>query len=137
MSFSFWVFLYVYRICAGCHTEIGHGRFLNCLNAYWHPECFRCHACQLPISDYEVQNDSTIASVAFTPEILVLAFILLLVVYREDVELICFFLCSLKFSMSGNFPYHKACYKEHYHPKCDVCNHYVSLSQFSDNILPI
>ncbi|MBA0823325.1 hypothetical protein Goarm_020064, partial [Gossypium armourianum] len=42
-----------YRICAGCNTEIGHGRFLNCLNAFWHPECFRCHACNLPISDYE------------------------------------------------------------------------------------
>ncbi|MBA0818171.1 hypothetical protein Gohar_019701, partial [Gossypium harknessii] len=41
-----------YRICAGCNTEIGHGRFLNCLNAFWHPECFRCHACNLPISDY-------------------------------------------------------------------------------------
>ncbi|GKV29845.1 hypothetical protein SLEP1_g38735 [Rubroshorea leprosula] len=42
-----------FRICAGCNTEIGHGRFLNCLNAYWHPECFRCHSCNLPISDYE------------------------------------------------------------------------------------
>ncbi|XP_038715668.1 protein DA1 isoform X2 [Tripterygium wilfordii] len=71
-----------FRICAGCNTEIGHGRFLNCLNAFWHPECFRCHACNLPISDYE-------------------------------------------FSMSGNFPYHKNCYKEHYHPKCDVCNHFI------------
>ncbi|XP_044511788.1 protein DA1-like isoform X2 [Mangifera indica] len=42
-----------HRICAGCNAEIGQGRFLNCLNAYWHPECFRCHACQLPISDVE------------------------------------------------------------------------------------
>ncbi|KAK8988938.1 hypothetical protein V6N11_030310 [Hibiscus sabdariffa] len=42
-----------YRICAGCNTEIGYGRFLNCLSAFWHPECFRCHACNLPISDYE------------------------------------------------------------------------------------
>ncbi|GAV71599.1 LIM domain-containing protein/DUF3633 domain-containing protein [Cephalotus follicularis] len=71
-----------YRICAGCNTEIGHGRFLNCLNAFWHPECFRCHACSLPISDYE-------------------------------------------FSMTGNYPYHKFCYKERYHPKCDVCNHFI------------
>ncbi|XP_031376924.1 protein DA1 isoform X2 [Punica granatum] len=71
-----------YRICAGCNTEIGHGRFLSCMNAVWHPECFRCHACNMPISDYE-------------------------------------------FSMSGNYPYHKTCYKEHYHPKCDVCKHFI------------
>ncbi|CAI0435357.1 unnamed protein product [Linum tenue] len=42
-----------FRICAGCNNEIGAGRFLHCLNAYWHPECFRCHACNLPIADYE------------------------------------------------------------------------------------
>ncbi|KAI5656006.1 hypothetical protein M9H77_24799 [Catharanthus roseus] len=71
-----------FRICAGCNTEIGHGRFLSCMGAVWHPECFRCHACNQPISDYE-------------------------------------------FSMSGNYPYHKACYKEHYHPKCDVCKHFI------------
>ncbi|KAL2318665.1 hypothetical protein Fmac_032541 [Flemingia macrophylla] len=70
------------RICAGCYTEIGYGRYLNCLNAFWHPECFRCRACNLPISDYE-------------------------------------------FSTSGNYPYHKACYKESYHPKCDVCKHFI------------
>ncbi|KAJ1419737.1 Zinc finger, LIM-type [Sesbania bispinosa] len=71
-----------YRICAGCNTEIGYGRYLNCLNALWHPECFRCRACNLPISDYE-------------------------------------------FSTSGNYPYHKSCYKESYHPKCDVCKHFI------------
>ncbi|CAI8606402.1 unnamed protein product [Vicia faba] len=71
-----------YRICAGCNTEIGYGRYLNCLGAFWHPECFRCRACNLPISDYE-------------------------------------------FSTSGNYPYHKACYKESYHPKCDVCKHFI------------
>ncbi|KAE8679884.1 Protein DA1-related 1 [Hibiscus syriacus] len=70
------------KICAGCNTEIGHGRFLNCLNAFWHPECFRCHACNLQISDYE-------------------------------------------FSMSGNYRFHKSCYKERYHPKCDVCSHFI------------
>ncbi|WMV27552.1 hypothetical protein MTR67_020937 [Solanum verrucosum] len=69
-------------VCAGCSTEIGHGRFLSCMGAVWHPECFRCHACNQPISDYE-------------------------------------------FSMSGNYPYHKTCYKEHYHPKCDVCKHFI------------
>ncbi|KAK2398450.1 protein DA1-related [Trifolium repens] len=71
-----------YRICAGCNAEIGYGRYLNCLGAFWHPECFRCRACNLPISDYE-------------------------------------------FSTSGNYPYHKACYKESYHPKCDVCKHFI------------
>ncbi|PWA80487.1 DA1 [Artemisia annua] len=70
------------RICAGCNYEIGHGRFLSCMGAVWHPECFRCHACNQPIADYE-------------------------------------------FSMSGNYPYHKTCYKEHYHPKCDVCQHFI------------
>ncbi|CAL9166322.1 unnamed protein product [Musa hybrid cultivar] len=71
-----------FRICAGCNTEIGHGRFLSCMDAYWHPECFRCHACSQPISDYE-------------------------------------------FSMSGKYPYHKSCYKELYHPKCDVCKQFI------------
>ncbi|KAJ6848205.1 protein DA1-related 1-like [Iris pallida] len=42
-----------FRICAGCNTEIGHGRFLSCMGAVWHPECFRCHACNQPISEYE------------------------------------------------------------------------------------
>ncbi|KAG9145574.1 hypothetical protein Leryth_025881 [Lithospermum erythrorhizon] len=71
-----------FRICAGCNGEIGHGRFLSCIGAVWHPECFRCRACNQPISDYE-------------------------------------------FSLSGNYPYHKACYKENYHPKCDICKHFI------------
>ncbi|KAK2994807.1 hypothetical protein RJ640_021039 [Escallonia rubra] len=71
-----------FRICAGCSAEIGHGRFLSCMGAVWHPDCFRCHACKQPISDYE-------------------------------------------YSMSGNCHFHKACYKEHYHPKCDVCKHFI------------
>ncbi|KAK6939522.1 Zinc finger, LIM-type [Dillenia turbinata] len=71
-----------FRTCAGCYTEIGHGRFLSCMGGVWHPECFRCHACNQPISDYE-------------------------------------------FSMSGSYPYHKTCYREHHHPKCDVCKHFI------------
>ncbi|GAB2291333.1 Protein DA1- 1 [Dionaea muscipula] len=71
-----------HRICAGCYTEIGYGRFLSCMGAIWHPECFRCHACNLPISGYE-------------------------------------------FSVSGGYPYHRSCYKEHYHPKCGVCNQFI------------
>lgn len=77
-----YIFSSGFRICAGCNTEIGHGRFLSCMGAVWHPECFRCHACNHPISDYE-------------------------------------------FSMSGNYPYHKTCYKENYHPKCDVCKQFI------------
>ncbi|KAI3799055.1 hypothetical protein L1987_34344 [Smallanthus sonchifolius] len=72
----------VYRTCAGCNGKIGHGRFLSCMGGVWHPECFRCHACSLPISDYE-------------------------------------------FSMSENRPFHKSCYKEHHHPKCDVCKNFI------------
>ncbi|CAI9758760.1 unnamed protein product [Fraxinus pennsylvanica] len=71
-----------YRICAGCNGDIGHGRYLSCMGAVWHPECFRCHACNKPISDYE-------------------------------------------FSLSDNRPYHKSCYKEQHHPKCDVCNNFI------------
>ncbi|XP_076936200.1 protein DA1-related 1-like [Bidens hawaiensis] len=72
----------VHRTCAGCNGRIGHGRFLSCMGGVWHPECFRCHACSLPISDFE-------------------------------------------FSMSENRPFHKSCYKEHHHPKCDVCKNFI------------
>ncbi|RXH75218.1 hypothetical protein DVH24_029939 [Malus domestica] len=44
-----------YRTCAGCKSGIGHGRYLSCMGAVWHPECFRCRACNLPITDYEVR----------------------------------------------------------------------------------
>ncbi|KAF9609390.1 hypothetical protein IFM89_015731 [Coptis chinensis] len=42
-----------FRICAACNREIGHGRYLSCNGLYYHPDCFRCHACNLPISDTE------------------------------------------------------------------------------------
>ncbi|KAG7035208.1 Protein DA1-related 1, partial [Cucurbita argyrosperma subsp. argyrosperma] len=42
-----------YRVCAGCHTEIGYGRFLSSMEAFWHPECFRCNYCNEPITDYK------------------------------------------------------------------------------------
>ena len=35
--------------------------------------------------------------------------------------------CNVQFSMAGNHPYHKSCYKELYHPKCDVCKEFVSV----------
>ncbi|ESW28870.1 hypothetical protein PHAVU_002G024900 [Phaseolus vulgaris] len=71
-----------HRICAGCKTEIGQGRFLSCMGGVWHPECFCCHSCRLPITDYE-------------------------------------------FSMSSNRPYHKSCYREKHHPRCDVCKNFI------------
>ena len=30
--------------------------------------------------------------------------------------------------MTGNHPYHKSCYKERYHPRCEVCKLFVSIS---------
>ncbi|GJW61550.1 DA1-related 1-like protein isoform X1 [Tanacetum coccineum] len=30
-----------------------------------------------------------------------------------------------EFSMSENRPFHKSCYKEHHHPKCDVCKNFI------------
>ncbi|XP_030974440.1 protein DA1-related 1-like isoform X3 [Quercus lobata] len=42
-----------YGICAGCNTEISHGKILCRMDAIWHAECFRCHACNLPIKDHE------------------------------------------------------------------------------------
>ncbi|PIN19606.1 Adaptor protein Enigma [Handroanthus impetiginosus] len=71
-----------YRICAGCNSEIGRERCLSCMGAFWHPECFRCHSCNLPISEDE-------------------------------------------FFTSDNRPYHKSCYKELHHPKCDVCKNFI------------
>ncbi|KAF2295102.1 hypothetical protein GH714_031504 [Hevea brasiliensis] len=44
---------HLFWICAGCNTEIGRGRYLNCMGAVWHPECFRCDACNQPITDPE------------------------------------------------------------------------------------
>ncbi|KAF5197762.1 Da1-related [Thalictrum thalictroides] len=41
------------RICADCNREIGHGRYLSYDGSFYHLECFRCHACNLPISDTE------------------------------------------------------------------------------------
>ncbi|XP_058222751.1 protein DA1-like isoform X2 [Rhododendron vialii] len=47
-----------FRICAGCNTEIGYGRPLNCMGAFWHPECFRCRACNEPIRDLEIPTNA-------------------------------------------------------------------------------
>ncbi|KAH7278530.1 hypothetical protein KP509_38G045100 [Ceratopteris richardii] len=52
------------------------------MGSIWHPDCFRCNNCNIPISDRE-------------------------------------------FSMSGDKPYHKRCYKELFHPRCDVCKEFI------------
>lgn len=40
--------------CAGCHKQLGFGRFLTCLNQNWHPSCFCCRYCHKSIVDREV-----------------------------------------------------------------------------------
>ncbi|XP_078177968.1 protein DA1-related 1-like isoform X2 [Carex rostrata] len=45
------------RICAGCKTPIGPGRFLSCMDSVWHPDCFCCDACDKPISDFEIPTN--------------------------------------------------------------------------------
>ncbi|XP_074557461.1 protein DA1-related 1-like [Curcuma longa] len=47
------IFPPVYRRCAGCNKEVGHDRYLSAAGSVWHPECFRCHECNRPITDYE------------------------------------------------------------------------------------
>ncbi|VFQ80406.1 unnamed protein product [Cuscuta campestris] len=69
-------------VCSGCHREIGYGNYLGCMGSFFHPECFRCHACDSPITDQE-------------------------------------------YSLSGNNSYHKSCFKELSHPRCEVCNQFI------------
>ncbi|KAF5453611.1 hypothetical protein F2P56_028504 [Juglans regia] len=71
-----------FRICGGCKRNIGYGVYLGCMGTFFHPECFCCHACGYPITEYE-------------------------------------------FSLSGRDPYHKSCYKELKHPKCEVCHQFI------------
>ncbi|PON49406.1 Protein DA1-like [Trema orientale] len=71
-----------YKICGGCKREIRYGNYLGCMGTYYHPQCFRCHSCDQPITENE-------------------------------------------FSLSGRDPYHKICFKELAHPKCDVCHQFI------------
>ncbi|GMN41414.1 hypothetical protein TIFTF001_010642 [Ficus carica] len=75
-----------YKICGSCKGEIRYGNYLGCMGTYFHPQCFRCHACDLPITENE-------------------------------------------FSLSGRDPYHKICFKERAHPKCDVCRQFIPTNQ--------
>ncbi|CAL0308934.1 unnamed protein product [Lupinus luteus] len=73
------------RVCAGCKQEILYGNCLGCMNAYFHPACFRCNSCGHPITERE-------------------------------------------FSLSGKNPYHKSCFQELTHPKCEVCHHFIPIN---------
>ncbi|GMH01467.1 hypothetical protein Nepgr_003306 [Nepenthes gracilis] len=42
-----------FRIYAGSGSEIGHGRYLSCMEGFWHPDCSCCHKCNEPIVDHE------------------------------------------------------------------------------------
>ncbi|XP_047321498.1 protein DA1-related 2-like isoform X2 [Impatiens glandulifera] len=71
-----------YRLCSACNRDIGHGNYLSCMGNFYHPECFRCHACGSQIIEHE-------------------------------------------FSLSARKAYHKSCFKEMSHPRCDVCQHFI------------
>ncbi|KAF8018979.1 hypothetical protein BT93_H3760 [Corymbia citriodora subsp. variegata] len=43
-----------WRICAGCKSQIGPEHFKSYMGVDWHLECFRCHACGLPIADLKI-----------------------------------------------------------------------------------
>lgn len=135
------------RICAGCNMEIGSGRFLSCMNALWHPQCFRCRGCNQPISDYEVKRLYYVFLVKsffwhigqfcktcyFSEQSWWLYYQNIAICYwydwlsHDELNNSSWYLCW-QFSVSGNYPYHKTCYKESHHPKCDVCRHFVSIS---------
>ncbi|EAZ26385.1 hypothetical protein OsJ_10269 [Oryza sativa Japonica Group] len=85
-----------YRVCGGCKHEIGHGHYLSCLGMYWHPQCFRCSSCRHPIREMEVFSGSD--SLLYSVS---------------------------QFTLLGTDPYHKLCYKELHHPKCDVCLQFI------------
>ncbi|KAK6156178.1 hypothetical protein DH2020_010426 [Rehmannia glutinosa] len=46
-----------YRTCASCKREIGYGNYLGCMGTFFHPECFRCHACGYPITEHEIPTN--------------------------------------------------------------------------------
>lgn len=100
------------RICGGCKHEIGYGHYLSCMGTFWHPQCFRCYACRQPICETEVTYFCT-PNVSF-------CFCFLESILRKIWKA-----CHSQFSLSGSNPYHKICYKELHHPKCDVCHQFV------------
>ncbi|KAK4348865.1 hypothetical protein RND71_031620 [Anisodus tanguticus] len=47
-----------YRVCSGCHGDIGSGNYLGCMGTFFHPECFLCRACGYPITEYEIPTNT-------------------------------------------------------------------------------
>ncbi|XP_060175472.1 protein DA1-related 2-like isoform X2 [Lycium barbarum] len=45
------------RKCSGCQGDIGSGNYLGCMGTFFHPECFLCHACGFPITEYEIPTN--------------------------------------------------------------------------------
>ncbi|ONI00899.1 hypothetical protein PRUPE_6G110100 [Prunus persica] len=40
-----------FKVCVGCKRNIEHEEYKDCKGTHqWHPHCFRCHACDLPIT---------------------------------------------------------------------------------------
>ncbi|GBG60974.1 hypothetical protein CBR_g18571 [Chara braunii] len=44
--------------CPRCKMPIGYGRYLNCLGRSWHPDCFRCKACNVPIREHQKSGET-------------------------------------------------------------------------------
>lgn len=111
------------RLCGGCNRDIGYGNYLGCMGTFFHPECFCCRACRYPIIEHEVNFWLFCWHFPFG-----------FCRSNDGVEcfLIGFFFCCFKFSLSGKDAYHKTCFKDLTHPKCEVCFQYVMiLSYFS------
>lgn len=104
------------RVCGGCNQEIMYGNCLGCMDTYFHPNCFRCHSCGYPITEREVVWPSLI----FLGDVKIIS-------YLFNHLLLFSFFCWSKFSLSGKHPYHKSCFKELTHPKCEVCFQFVRL----------
>uniref|UniRef100_A0A803M3J1 LIM zinc-binding domain-containing protein n=1 Tax=Chenopodium quinoa TaxID=63459 RepID=A0A803M3J1_CHEQI len=47
-----------YRLCSGCNGEIGYGNYLGCMGTFFHPECFCCRSCRLPITEHEIPTNA-------------------------------------------------------------------------------
>lgn len=101
------------------------------MGAFFHPECFRCHACGYPITEHEV---SPLISKDFLyiqiHSVLDIAFIKCCTIDFQ-MKFLSVFHFWIKFSLSGRDTYHKSCFKELTHPKCEVCHQFVSNSVYS------
>jgi hypothetical protein len=88
------------------------------MGIYWHPLCFRCCSCGHLIRETEVTILHFLSSkkCAWMPSEMIISFLVYV----------------FQFTLLGTDPYHKLCYKELHHPKCDVCLQFVRLSLHSE-----